>query len=386
MTYARRRTRQRTFSGHAEFRLFQTALAPSAGKSIPNVELSVVSGGRIARVSSSHRISGGNAMKLPRRNFLHLAAGAAALPAVSRVAWAQAYPSRPVRLIVPFPPGGTNDIVARAIAPPLSDRLGKQVVVDNRAGASAVVGSELVANAPKDGHTLLVISLTHAINPWLYKLPYDPVKGFAPVAVIASGPLVLTVHPDLQAKSVNELIALAKAKPGQLQYASPGIGTPPHLSAELFKIATGIDMLHVPFRGGGPANIDLIGGHTKLMFNNLPTAMPHIRSGKLRALGVGGIERAAILPDVPTIAEAGVPGYEANNWWGILAPAGTPTAIVERLHNEIAIVQSLAEVQRQLATEGAEVVRNTSAEFGSFLVNEMNKWERVVKTANIKAE
>jgi tripartite-type tricarboxylate transporter receptor subunit TctC len=258
--------------------------------------------------------------------------------------------------------------------------------VDNRAGAGAVVGTEIAANAPKDGHTLLVISLTHTINPWLYKLPYDPIKGFAPVAMLASGPIVLVVNPELQANTVSELVALAKARPGHLQYASAGVGTFTHLGAELFKLAAGVNLLHVPFRGGGPAIIDVVGGHTKIMFSNLLTAMPHIRSGKLRTLGVGGTQRISVLPEVPTIAEAGVPTYEAINWWGILAPAGTPAAIVEQLHKEIAVVQSSAEVQRQLATEGAEVARMTSAEFGDFLVRETAKWGRVVKEGGIKAE
>ena len=187
---------------------------------------------------------------------------------------AEPYPTKPVRIIVPFPPAGSNDIVARTVATPLGERLGKQLIVDNRPGAGAVVGTELAADAPKDGYTLLIVSLTHAINPWLYKLPYDPIQDFAPIAMIASGPIVLTANAGLAAKSVNELIALAKAKPGRLQYASAGVGTLTHLSAELFKLAAGIDMLHVPFRGGGPADIDLIGGHTKVMFNNVPTAMP----------------------------------------------------------------------------------------------------------------
>ena len=291
-----------------------------------------------------------------------------------------------MRIIVPFPPAGSNDIVARTVATPLGERLGKQVIVDNRPGAGAVVGTELAASAPKDGYTLLIVSLTHAINPWLYKLSYDPIKGFAPIAMIASGPIVLTANAGLEAKSVSELIALAKAKPGQLQYASAGVGTLTHLSAELFKLAAGIDMLHVPFRGGGPANIDLIGGHTKVMFNNVPTAMPHIRSGKLRALGVGGAKRIAVLADVPTIAEAGVAGYEASNWWGVLAPAGTPATIVERLHQEITAIQNSPDVQKQFAAEGAEVLHMSPAEFGAFLVTEMNKWEQVVKAANIKAE
>jgi tripartite-type tricarboxylate transporter receptor subunit TctC len=305
---------------------------------------------------------------------------------LTTAAAAQDYPTKPVRLIVPFPPGGANDIVARAIATPLSERLGKQVVVDNRGGAGAVLGTELAANAPKDGYTLLITSLTHTINPALYKLPYDPIKGFAPIAMVASGPIVLVVNPELQARSVVEFVRLVKAKSGELQYASAGVGTITHLSAELFKLAAGVDLLHVPFRGGGPAIIDVVGGHTKIAFANLVTAMPHIRSGKLRTLGVGGKARSLALPEVPTIAEAGVPTYEAINWWGIMAPSGTPVSVLDRLHREIGVVQGSPEVQKQLAAEGAEVVRMSSAEFSAFMVAETAKWARVVKDGNIKPE
>ncbi len=322
---------------------------------------------------------------MPKPLSLPLAIAAACL-ALTAAAAAQQYPTKPIRLIVPFAPGGSNDIIGRAIGTPLTERLGKQVIVENRAGAGAVVGTELVANAPKDGYTLLINSLSHTINPWLYTLNFDPIKSFAPVAMIASGPIVLVAHPSREAKSVNELIALAKAQPGKLQYASAGVGTFTHLGAELFKMLTGVNILHVPFRGGGPAAIDVIGGHTTVDFSNLLTVMPHIRSGKLRTLGVGGKSRISLLPDVPTIAEAGVPTYEAINWWGILAPAGTPPAIVERLHKEIAAVQGSADVQKLLAAEGAEVVKMSSAEFGAFLENEMNKWGRVVKEGGIKAQ
>ncbi len=279
------------------------------------------------------------------------------LLALMTTATAQDYPTKPVRLIIPFPPGGSNDVVGRVIATQLGERLGKQVVVDNRAGAGGVVGTELAANAPKDGYTLLVISIAHAVNPWLYKLPYDPIKGFAPISILASGPNVVAVNPTLPVHSIKDLIALAKQKPGELQYASAGIGSFQHLGGELFKLEAGVNMLHVPFKGGGPAMIDVIGGHTKLLFSSLVQTTPHIRSGKLRAIGVGSVKRNPVLPEVPTVAEAGVPSYEAVNWWGIVAPAGTPAPIIERLHKAVQEVQDGTEAQKQFASEGAEIVR-----------------------------
>jgi tripartite-type tricarboxylate transporter receptor subunit TctC len=309
------------------------------------------------------------------------------LLALTTVAAAQEYPTKPVRLIIPFPPGGSNDVVGRLFATHLSERLGKQVIVDNRgAGAGGIVGTEVVANAPHDGYTIGIISLAHAVNPWLYKLPYDPIKAFTPVGILGSGPNVLVVNPELPIHSVKELIAAAKEKPGQLQYASAGVGSFQHLGGELFKFMAKVDILHIPFKGGGPAMIDVVGGHTKVMFSSLVQTTPHIKSGKLRALGTGGLKRNPVLPDVPTVAEAGVPDYEAVNWWGIVAPAGTPPAIVERLHKAITEVQDSPEVQKQFATEGAEVVKKSSAEFGQFMISEMNKWERVVKEGGIKAE
>jgi tripartite-type tricarboxylate transporter receptor subunit TctC len=249
-----------------------------------------------------------------------------------------------------------------------------------------VVGSEVAANAPHDGYTLLIISIAHAVNPWLYKLPYDPIKAFTPVAILASGPNVLVVNPGLPVNSVQELLAMAKEKPGQLQYASAGVGSFQHLGGELFKLMAGVNILHVPFKGGGPAMIDVIGGHTKVMFPSLVQTTPHIRSGKLRALGTGGLTRNPVLPDVPTIAEAGVPGYEAVNWWGIVAPAGTPPEIVAKLHAAITEVQNSEEVKKQFATEGAQPVQMSSAEFAGYIEKEMKKWEQVVKEGNIKAE
>ena len=308
------------------------------------------------------------------------------LLALTASAAAQDYPSKPVRLIVPFPPGGSNDVVGRMIAQQLSERLGKQVVVDNRGGAGGVLGSELAANAIPDGYTLLVISLAHAVSPWLYKLNYDPIKSFAPVSILASGPNVLVVHPDLPVHSVGELIALAKQKPGELNYASAGIGSFQHMGGELFKLTAAVDIVHVPYKGGGPAMTDVLGGHTKIMFSSLVQTSGFVRNGQLRALGTGGSHRSSVLPEVPTIAEAGLPGYEATNWWGIVAPAGTPPAIVEKLHNEISAVQNSEQTRKQFATEGAEIVQMGSAEFGTFMASEIKKWERVVKESGIKAE
>ena len=306
--------------------------------------------------------------------------------ALSTAVAAQDYPTKPVRLVIPFPPGGSNDIVGRLVATQLGEKLGKQVIVENRGGAGGVVATEMVSKAEADGYTLLMISLAHAVNPWLYKLSYDPIKSFAPIAMLGSGPNIVTVHPDLPVKSIKDLVALAKQKPGELQYASAGVGSFQHLGGELFKLMSGADLMHVPFKGGGPAMIDVIGGHTKVLFSSLVQTTPHIRSGKLRALATGGSKRSPVFPDLPTVAEAGVPGYEGVNWWGVLAPVGTPKAIVDKLSRDIAAALASPEVQKQFESEGAEVVQMDPDAFGKFLAAEMTKWERVVKEANIKAE
>jgi tripartite-type tricarboxylate transporter receptor subunit TctC len=318
---------------------------------------------------------------VPVACLLLAAAWSIALPA-----GAQTYPSKPVRLIIPFPPGGSNDIVGRMIAMQLTERLGTQVVVDNRGGAGGIIGTEIAAKSQPDGHTLLIISIAYAFNPSLYKhLSFDPVKSFAPVAMLGTGPNVLAVFPGLPAKSVKELIALAKQKPGQLNYAAAGVGTFQHLSSELFRIMAGVDIVTVQFKGGGPATIDVIAGHTQISMGSLIQTLTFIRSGRLRALGTGGLKRTAILPDVPTIAE-GLPGYEANNWWGILAPAGTPRPIINRLHQEVSEILKSAETQKRFSSEGAESVQMAPAEFGKFIAAETVKWARVVKSANIRAE
>jgi tripartite-type tricarboxylate transporter receptor subunit TctC len=301
-------------------------------------------------------------------------------------AGAQNYPVRPVRLVIPFPPGGSNDVVGRLVATYLGERLGRQIVVDNRSGAGGVLGADAVAKSPPDGYTLLVVSIAHAVNPWLYKLSYDPIKDFAPVGLLARGANVLVVNPSLPVRSVKELIDLARQKPGDLTFASAGVGSFEHVGGELFKIMTGVNLLHVPFRGGGPAMVDTVGGHTQVMFSSLIQTVPQVRDGKLRALGTGGPARSPALPDVPTIAEAGVPGYEAVNWWGIVAPAATPPTLIERLNRDIEAVQQLPDVRRQFALQGAEALAMKPAAFGAFMVSEMNKWEKVVKQGGIKAE
>ena len=323
---------------------------------------------------------------MPKLHALLLKA-AGLLLALTTAAAAQDYPTKPVRLIIPFPPGGSNDVVGRAFATHLSEKLGRQVIVDNRgAGAGGIVGTEVVANSPRDGYTIGIVSLAHAVNPWLYKLPYDPIKAFAPIGILGSGAAVLAVHPDLPAHSVKDLLDLAKAQPGKVQWGHAGIGSFQHLAGELLKLTAKVDILGIPFKGGGPAAIDVIGGHSKVLISSMVSTTPHVRSGKLRALGTTGSKRNPVLPDVPTVAEAGVPGYEATNWWGLVAPAGTPAAVIARLHKAITEAQDSPELQKQFATEGAEVVRMSSREFGAFMVSEMTKWERVVKEGGIKAE
>jgi tripartite-type tricarboxylate transporter receptor subunit TctC len=299
---------------------------------------------------------------------------------------ADAYPSRPIHLIIPFPPGGSNDVVGRVFAAAIGEKIGQTLVVENRSGAGGVVGTENASKAAPDGYTLLVISLAHAVNPWLYRLNYDPIKAFTPVGIMASGTNVLAVNPTLGVKSVKELLALAKQKPGELNYASAGIGSFQHLGGELFKLDAGVDIVHVPFRGGGPALLDVIAGNTKIMFSSLVQTTPYVKNGQLLALGTGGAVRSPVLPDVPTIAEAGVPGYQATNWWGIIAPAGTPKEIVEKVRAALAAAQDSPETQKRLESEGADMVRMSPDEFGAFMVREMEKWGKVVKESGIKAQ
>ncbi len=315
-----------------------------------------------------------------------LITAAALLLALSSAAAADDYPNRPVRLIIPFPPGGSNDVVGRMVAAQLSIKLGQTVFVDNRGGAGGTIGTEAAANAAPDGYTLLVVSIAHAVNPALHKLNYDPIKAFTPIAIFATGPNVLAINPTLPVNSVKELVALAKQKPGELNYASAGVGSFQHLGGELFKLMAGVDIVHVPYKGGGPAMQDVISGHVKIMFSSLIQTTPFIQSGQLKALGTGGVKRSPVLPDVPTIAEAGVEGYVADNWWGLAAPAGTPSAIVEKLYKDVQAALKAPELQAQFAREGAVTVEMSTAEFGEYMKTEMDKWARVVKEANMRAQ
>ena len=311
---------------------------------------------------------------------------AAVLAAASIEAVAQNYPERAVRLVVPFPPSGSNDIVGRVVGASLGDRLGKQIIIDNRAGGNSIIGTEFVAKSAPDGYNLIMISTSFTTNPIIHKLPYDPLKSFAWVAMLGIGPNVLAVTPSLPAQSVKELIALAKARPGQIVYASTGVGSNAHFATELFKHMTGTDMLHVPYKGGGPALIDTIAGQAQVCLSSLIQAIGHIRSGKLRALATSSSKRSITMPELPTISEAGVPGYATANWWGIAAPHGTPPAVVNRLNEEIKVVLQTPDVEKRLIHEGAEPAIKAPAELGEYVAAEMAKWVRVAKIAGIRGE
>jgi tripartite-type tricarboxylate transporter receptor subunit TctC len=296
-------------------------------------------------------------------------------------------PKRPVRMIVPFPPGGAVDSVARIIVVGLPDRLGQQVVVDNRGGANAIIGSELAARAPADGHTILIVPAGHAITPAVTrKLPYDSLKDFAALGLVGNGSYVLVVGPSLPVKTVSDFVALAKARPGQLNYASTGHGNATQLAAELFKVLAGIDMVGVNYKGGGPAMIDVMGGHVSAFFAGVSSSTPLIKAGKLRALGVTTTRRSSALPDLPTIAESGLPGYEVDGWYGLLAPAATPPAIVERFNRELKHLLSTAEIKERLLAVGIEASASTPAEFRDRIARDMGRWAEVVKKAKIPIE
>jgi tripartite-type tricarboxylate transporter receptor subunit TctC len=325
-------------------------------------------------------------MKLPRRNFLHLAAGAAALPAIPRIAWAQAYPARPVRIIVPIAPAGSADIVARLIGQWLSERLGQQFVIDNRPGSGGNIGTEAVVRAPADGYTLLVVGAWNAINATLYEnLKFSFIRDITPVAGVARYPNVMVLHPSFPAKTVPEFIAYAKANPGRISMASAGNGTPSHVSGELFKMMAGINMVHVPYRGGGPALTDLLGGQVQVMFPTTVSSIEYIRAGRLRALTVNSATRSDALPDVPTVGEF-LPGYEASGWSGIGAPKNTPAKIVDKLNTEINAALADPNMKARLADLGGDVLALSPADFGKLIADETEKWGKVIRAAGIKAD
>jgi tripartite-type tricarboxylate transporter receptor subunit TctC len=327
------------------------------------------------------------AVKLPhRRQFLHLAAGAAALPSVSRVASAQAYPTRPVRIIVGFAPGSASDIVARLLGQWLSERLGQQFIIEHRPGAASNIATEAVVRAPPDGYTLLVVSTASAINATLYdKLSFNFIRDIAPVASVIRGPTVMVVNPSVPAKSVPEFIAYAKANPGKLTMASGGIGSGTHLPGELFKMMAGVNMVHVPYRGGGPALTDLLGGQVQVMFPSTVSSIEYIRAGRLRALAVTTATRSDALPDVPTVDEF-VPGYEASAWFGVGAPKATPAEIVEKLNKEINASLADPKMKARLADVGGTALSGSPADFGKLIADETEKWAKVIKSAGIKPE
>ena len=304
----------------------------------------------------------------------------------STLAAAQPYPARPVRLVIPFPPGGSNDVVGRAIGMQLAERLGQGVVIDNRGGAGGVIGTEQAAKSAPDGYTLLLISTAFPTSIAFNRLPQDAMKSFAPVAMLGSGPALLVVPAASPASSVRDLLDLLRRKPGELNAAAAGIGSFQHMATELFRLQSKTDFVIVQYKGGGPALTDVIAGQVQMNLGSLVQMVPHVRSGKLKALGVSSTKRMAALPDVPTIAEAGLPGFEVSNWWGILAPAGTPGAMIERLHKEITAILDSPETRKRFDLEGAEVVRMKPAEFAAFVARETEKWTRVVKEAGIKAE
>ena len=313
---------------------------------------------------------------------LAVLAAVAALPAA-----AQTYPNRPIRLVVPSSPGGGTDITGRIVANKLSEQLGQQVVVDNRAGAGTIIGIEIAAKAPPDGYTLLMVLSTLAINPSMYaKLPYDALRDLAPISLAVLSPNILTVHPSVPAKTVKEFIALAKAKPGTITFGSAGQATSPHLSGELLKVLAKIDIVHVPFKGSGQSVISSISGEIAANFPSVPTAIPYIKAGKLRGLGVTMAKRTAALPDVPSIAEAGVPGYEATQWFGMLAPAGTPRPIIDRLNHEMVKLLKSPEVRDRLIADGTDPAPTTPEEFGAYIKSETEKWTKVIKAAGIKPQ
>ena len=326
-------------------------------------------------------------MKLPRRQFLHLVAGAAALPAVSRRALAQTYPTRPVRVTVPYAPGGPTDVCARLIAQKLSEQLGQQFYVENVPGAGGNIGTGQAARAAADGYSILITVNSHVINPTLYdQVPYDAFKNFAAVTLAAGFASALCVNPSVPANTVKDLVALIKTNPGKYSFASPGFGTPSHLLGEQFRVAIGLDLVHVPYGGSGPAIASAVAGHTPIAFAALSAAVPQVRDGRLRALAVMSESRSQALPELPTIGQAGYPGLEGDGWVGVLVPVGTPKDVIALIQREIVKMIALPDMQERLSTLGFEPVGNTPEEFAMRMKLEMEKWAKVIRAANIRAQ
>ncbi len=297
------------------------------------------------------------------------------------------YPAKTIRLVVPFAPGGPVDTLGRAMQPKLAEALGQQIVIDNRAGAGSTIGTDVVAKSPPDGYTLLLTSSSIAINPSIYpKMPFDAARDLAPISQISTSSLIVVVHPSVPVRSVKELIALARARKGELVYASSGTGSAPHLAVELFAAMTGTKMVHVPHKGAAPATLDLLAGNVALMFNNLISAVPNVQSGRLRALAVTGSTRTPALPELPTVAESGVPNYEASTWYAMFVPANTPAPIVERLHRDVAAVAKSAEIRKQLTAVGIDPVGGTPEQLAKYLRSELLKWGKVAKASGAKAD
>jgi len=359
----------------------KAAMLPAAGEPFCKIDIGFRSPSALRRARKP--VEG--KMKLPRRRFLHLAGGAVALPALSRIARAEAYPSRPVRWIVAFAAGGPNDTTARLIGQYLSDHFGQQFIIENRTGAGGNVGMEYALNAAPDGYTIAFVGPNNAISATLYeKLPFDFIRDSVPVAGTMQSTNVMVVNLNIPANTLTEFIAYARANPGKINFGSGGIGTSPHLCGELLKAMTGINMLHVPYRGSAPALVDLLAGQVQMAFDNLPGEIQQIKTGKVRALGVTAARRVPELPDVPTIGET-VPGYEALVWYGIAAPKGTPPAIVEKLNHAVNTVLASPKLKARMEQLGGEPMPMTPAEFGQLVARETEKWGKVIKDAGIKA-
>ena len=310
----------------------------------------------------------------------------AVLCACAAPAFGQAYPAKPIRFIVGFPPGGTNDIVARVLAPKLTEQMGQQVIVDNRGGANTAIASDMFVRVPPDGYTIMLNAPGHATNPALMKLNFDPIKDFAFITIAAESQNLLVVHPSFPPRSVKELIAISKRRPGDINYGSSGVGTTVHLSAELFQFMTGVKWVHIPYKGGGPALVGLLSGEFSLYFGNVPTVIRQAREGKLRAVATTGAKRTPVAPDIPTIAESGIPGYEVTTFYGVSAPAKTPRPIVDRLHSEIVKALNSLDLRQKLQDLGADPVGNTPEQYTAYMQAEIAKWTKVIKAAGIKGE